>query len=487
MRTLALVLSIAVSVALPGVSSAGALDACGAVTLPLTAHCQVEPPGISCQTRCTPLNMQLSCARQLFTECSPQCTVQVVPTEVQVCVDTCAPQCTVNPGSFDCSADCGAKCTADCSTTCATASDTAGCTASCQASCTGYCEADCKAVLPTMTCQEKCQQSCHGIHTARVNMDCQLQCHTVERYTNCEVKLTGGCQTQCQASQGALFCDGQYINVSSNLQQCIQSLKDGSFIVELLQVTGLESCGAVVKGLSTCKIEPPGITCDAKCTPLSARTTCAKQLFTECSPQCTVQVVPTEVQVCADSCVPQCNVNPGSFNCSATCGGKCTADCSAACSGSADADQCKASCEASCSGYCEADCKAVFPSMTCKEKCQRSCHAVQVAKLNMDCQLKCHTVERYTSCKTKITGGCKAQCQTTTGALFCNEQYINTTTLQQCLDALNNLAVIIDDWRKKIAEAGGCAATVPSPRRAGVAILLLLLPLGVLLRRRRAG
>jgi hypothetical protein len=335
-----------------------------------------------------------------------------------------------------------------------------------------------------MTCQEKCQQSCHGVHTAKVNMDCQLKCYTVERYTSCEAKLTGGCQTQCQAQQGALFCDGQYIDAGGNLQQCIDALKDGSFFVELLQTTGLDSCGTVVEGLSQCTIEPPGITCDAKCTPLSARTTCAKQLFTECSPQCTAQIVPQEVQVCGDSCVTQCNLNPGSFDCSGTCGGKCTADCSAKCSASPNAAQCKASCEGTCAGYCDADCRAVFPSMACQEKCQRSCHAVQVAKINMDCQLKCHTAERYTNCETKITGGCKAQCRTTEGALFCDEQYVNATTLQKCLDALNNLAVLIDDWRKKIAEAGGCAAA-PPPRRAGLAFLLLLLPLGALLYRRR--
>jgi hypothetical protein len=431
--------------------------------------------------------MQVSCARQLFSECSPQCTVQVVPTEVQVCADSCVTQCSVNPGSFDCSATCGGKCTADCSAKCATSADSVSCTASCQAACTGYCEADCKAVLPAMTCQEKCQQSCHGIQAAKVNMDCQLKCHTVEGYTNCEAKLTGGCQTQCQAQQGALFCDGQYIDAGGNLQQCIDDLKSGKFIVDLIQATGLDSCGTVVEGLSTCRIEPPGITCDAKCTPLSAQTTCARQLFTECSPQCTVQVVSTEVQVCADSCVTQCNVNPGSFDCSATCGGKCTADCSAKCATSAGSASCTASCQASCSGYCDADCRAVFPSMTCQEKCQKSCHAVQVARVNMDCQLKCHTVERYTNCQTKISGGCKAQCQTIEGALFCNEQYVNTTTLQRCLDALNNLAIIIDDWRKKIAEASGCAATTPAPRRAGPVLLLLLLPLGALLLRRRSG
>jgi hypothetical protein len=331
-----------------------------------------------------------------------------------------------------------------------------------------------------MTCQEKCQQSCRGIQTAKVNMDCQLKCYTVERYTNCSAKLTGGCQTQCQAQKGALFCDGQYVDAGGNLQQCLDALKDGSFFVELLQTTGLDNCGTLVEGLSQCKIEPPGISCDTRCTPLSARTTCAKQLFNECSPQCTVQVIPQEVQVCGDSCVTQCNLNPGSFDCSASCGGKCTANCSATCAASANAAQCKASCEASCGGYCDADCRAVFPSMTCQEKCQRSCHAVQVAKVNMDCQLKCHTVERYANCETKITGGCKAQCKTTEGALFCDDQFVNATTLQKCVDALAGLAVLIDDWRKKIAEAGGCA-TADSPRRAPLVVLLLLLPLGALL------
>jgi len=468
---------------------ASGLDACNNVFLTATAHCQVEPPGLSCQTRCTPLNMQVSCAKQLFTECAPECTLQVVPQDVQVCTDTCVPQCTVNPGSFDCSASCDGTCTADCSAKCSAASDSASCLASCQATCTGYCKADCSAVLPSMTCQEKCQKSCHGVHTAKVNMDCQMKCHTVERYTSCETKLTGGCQTQCQAKAGALFCDGQYVDlasVSNNVQSCIDALKSKNIVVDLLSAVGLEACGPLAMGLTgQCKVEPPGLSCDTRCTPVAMQTTCSKQLFNECSPQCTLQVVPQEVKVCADTCTTQCNVNPGSFDCSASCSGQCTAGCSAKCS-AGSGSECMASCQASCSGYCEADCRAVFPSMTCQQKCQQSCHAVQVAKVNLDCQLKCQTVERYTNCKTKLTGGCKTQCASTDGALFCGDQYMTfTSALQSCIDALKSFGVAIDDWRIKLGDLGGCAAMARPLSGVWTFALLVAVPAILFLLRRR--
>jgi hypothetical protein len=482
-QTLACLVVGCVVLGAAGVARAGtgALAACGNIFVKDGVHCQVQPPGIDCQTRCTPLNMQVSCARQLFTECSPQCTLTVQPTEVQVCADQCVTQCNASPGSFDCHGSCGAKCSADCSAKCSTSTDQASCVASCQGSCAGYCDVDCQGTLPSLSCTDKCQKVCHAYTVAKVNMDCQLQCQTVERYTNCEAKLTGGCQTACQAQAGAVFCDGQFVN-ANNVQTCIDELKSGNWVVDLLQATGLQSCGDLV-GATGCKVEPPGVDCTSKCTPVSVQTTCQKQLFNECAPQCTLQIVPQEVTVCSDSCVTQCNATPGSFDCSAKCGGSCSADCSAKCTGSTNGN-CAAACQASCTGYCQADCTAVLPTLTCQEKCQKYCHAVQTAKVNMDCQVKCQTVERLTNCQTKISGGCKTQCATTDGALFCDGKYVSFSgTLQKCLDALHGLSVIIDDWRTKL---GGCDVGGPAPAERWW--LLLAIPFAaLLLRRRRAG
>jgi hypothetical protein len=44
-------------------------------------------------------------------------------------------------------------------------------------------------------------------------------------YAMCESNLQGGCTGQCSQPQGALFCNGQYVNISdSQLQQCESQL-----------------------------------------------------------------------------------------------------------------------------------------------------------------------------------------------------------------------------------------------------------------------
>ena len=245
----------------------------------------------------------------------------------------------------------------------------------------------------------------------------------------------------------------------------------------LSRAATLDACGDIfVSSNFQCKVEPPGVSCDAKCQPLNMETSCRAQLFNECSPQCTFQVTEQEVQVCADTCVTDCNLSPGSFDCTGTCGAKCSADCSGKCQADANQAQCVASCKASCSGYCDLDCQAVLPELSCQEKCKKTCHGAVVAKVNMDCQLKCQTVTRYTDCTTKLTGGCHVQCQSTDGALFCNDQFVNfTSSLQQCIDALKNLNVSVDVSFK--FSASGCAAGGSSPHAGSLLLLLGFVPL----------
>ncbi|MCC6748162.1 MAG: hypothetical protein IT371_10915 [Deltaproteobacteria bacterium] len=243
--------TLATLVGSPGIARAGALEACGNVALGPSVQCEVEPPGVQCETRCTPVNMEVSCAKELFKECGPQCTFQVVEEEVQVCSSNCVTECEGNPGSFSCTASCGGKCAADCSAKCSTSANQSQCRASCNASCTGYCDVECKAVLPSMTCQQKCQPACRGVVVSRVNMDCQLKCHTVERYTNCSTRLTGGCKSHCRTNDGAIFCDGQFIEYANSFQQCLDALKKIQIKVNIraaIDVSGCAVGGAVPYG-----------------------------------------------------------------------------------------------------------------------------------------------------------------------------------------------------------------------------------------------
>jgi MYXO-CTERM domain-containing protein len=55
-------------------------------------------------------------------------------------------------------------------------------------------------------------------------MDCQISCQA-SGYVDCKADLQGGCEIACQSPDGALFCDGQYVDTGGNLQECIAALQ----------------------------------------------------------------------------------------------------------------------------------------------------------------------------------------------------------------------------------------------------------------------
>jgi hypothetical protein len=42
----------------------------------------------------------------------------------------------------------------------------------------------------------------------------------------CRANLQGGCEAQCTDPKGALFCDGQYVDAGSRLEECLNYLED---------------------------------------------------------------------------------------------------------------------------------------------------------------------------------------------------------------------------------------------------------------------
>ena len=55
-------------------------------------------------------------------------------------------------------------------------------------------------------------------------MDCQVSCQS-DLYVDCKAEVQGGCEVQCSAPEGALFCDGQFIEVG-DVESCIDALRD---------------------------------------------------------------------------------------------------------------------------------------------------------------------------------------------------------------------------------------------------------------------
>jgi len=220
-------------------AAADSISACGNIDVEANASCSVEVQG-GCEARCQPINFTAACQGECTASFSASCTGS--------CDADCHASCDVNPGSFECQGSCEADCNAGCEGHCAAEADQATCQGQCQASCSGECSVSCEATPPSADCDAKCEASCEGSCTAEANMGCHI---------DCQAELSGGCQVECQSPEGALFCDGQYVDHGGNLQECINALNSfldvevsGSFDA------GCEggTCSAEAEGSISCAI-----------------------------------------------------------------------------------------------------------------------------------------------------------------------------------------------------------------------------------------
>lgn len=213
----------AVSMGISATAEAKTIDACGNIEFSAEANCEMVVSG-GCTARCEPLNFRAQCSADLYVGCEGQCTANASLTCTASCEADCSAECQVDPGSFECSAGCQADCRASCDGQCAGSTDGARCKASCESTCKGTCDARCTGTAPSATCDAKCKASCDGSCDAQANVDCQVNCQA-KGFVECETEMTGGCQTQCQEPDGALFCDGQYVDARDQLDECVNQLK----------------------------------------------------------------------------------------------------------------------------------------------------------------------------------------------------------------------------------------------------------------------
>jgi MYXO-CTERM domain-containing protein len=213
----------AVSMSFTAPAQARTIDACGNIEFRAEAKCEMVVSG-GCTAQCTPVNFQAQCSADLYLGCEGQCTANLSASCSASCQADCSAQCKVDPGSLECSAYCRADCEANCDGACSGSADGARCRASCKATCGGECDAGCTGTAPSATCDAKCKASCKGSCEAEANVDCQVDCQA-KGFLECEAQLTGGCQTQCTKPEGALFCDGQYVDAREQLDQCVNQLK----------------------------------------------------------------------------------------------------------------------------------------------------------------------------------------------------------------------------------------------------------------------
>jgi MYXO-CTERM domain-containing protein len=230
------------------------LDACGDIHVEAQAECTVVPPSAECETMCTPVTVRAACAAELTVECEGQCNVEASLDCKASCNADCTAQCTVDPGKFDCRASCVADCGGECAAHCEAGEAGAQCRASCEGSCSASCDGKCDVELPEADCEARCEASCTGSCEAKANVDCQS-----ELYADCEVEMSGGCKTACETMEGALFCDGQYVDHGNNLEECIAALEAALDI----QVEGYaEGSSECANGTCTAEGEA-GVKCSA--------------------------------------------------------------------------------------------------------------------------------------------------------------------------------------------------------------------------------
>jgi hypothetical protein len=235
----------------PGTASATVVSACGNIDFSGTETCTIETQG-GCTAQCTPVNVDIQCSAQLEASCSGGCTGSIDANCTATCESSCQGGCT--GGSFSCEGSCSADCETHCSGDCSSNSNSAQCEASCKSTCGAQCQGSCSAQPPQctpVTCQAACQGSCQ----AQANLSCQIDCQA-KGYANCESTVTGGCQAQCSQPSGALFCNGQFVDVS-DLQSCEDALAaafnihvsaSGSCSGNTCQGKAAVSCGQIAPG-----------------------------------------------------------------------------------------------------------------------------------------------------------------------------------------------------------------------------------------------
>lgn len=210
---------------LPARPAAADLGACGNIHVEAMATCEVVAPSADCVAMCTPLSVRAACAAKLEADCNGGCD-EVPSVDCQgECGASCSARCDdLEPGEFDCQADCSADCSGRCEGSCETSEDAARCEASCTASCDAECEGSCDVELPEADCEAGCEASCEGSCDVDANLDCQVDCQA-EGFADCETEVEGGCEVACEGNEGALFCDGEYVDHGNNLEECIDALE----------------------------------------------------------------------------------------------------------------------------------------------------------------------------------------------------------------------------------------------------------------------
>jgi hypothetical protein len=151
--------------------------------------------------------------------------------------------------------------------------------------------------------------------------------------------------------------------------------------------------------------------CQGSCDPASFTLTCNGQCNGSASVACSTE--------CHEQCVTSCTIDPGQFDCNASCVADCVtrSDTECGCNGERTTEI-----ETSCTAECQAQCELVPPSAACDTQCDACCNGSCDVEANVNCNL---------DCVAELEGGCNLDCQGS-GALFCDGQYVPIADYDSC-------------------------------------------------------
>lgn len=201
-------------------AQATVVDSCGSLDFSGSASCTLEVEG-GCTAQCTPVSFTAQCSVDLQASCDGECQA-TLPSCTTECQGGCVADCEADV-EWNCEASCSADCEGSCDSACAEEADQTKCQASCKATCSAECSGSCDGATGNANCEASCNGCCTGSCNGEARLDCQISCQA-EGYAGCETRLQGGCEAKCSEPEGALFCDGQFVDVS-NLDQCVADLK----------------------------------------------------------------------------------------------------------------------------------------------------------------------------------------------------------------------------------------------------------------------
>jgi hypothetical protein len=251
-----LLAAVAVGWLAPQQAHAG-IGACGNINVEAEAMCTVIPPGAQCEAMCTPVSVRAACRVRVAADCRAGCDHLPSVDCSGKCEASCTADCEVDPGKFDCQGACEADCSGRCSGECKGKSDQASCEASCEGSCSASCKGHCDVEPPMADCEASCKASCEGSCEVDPNLDCQIDCQA-DAQADCEAEVKGGCEVECQSQEGALFCDGEYIDHGGKLEECIAALKAALNIKVHAEASGESGCtegeGCMASGRAAAKV-----------------------------------------------------------------------------------------------------------------------------------------------------------------------------------------------------------------------------------------